>query len=274
MVVIATAIVLLFFNIFMHMTVMLIEEKKMTLILVFLGAIIIYVIKATRMYLIMLEKRLTFKRFIKVYVMTSLVNLAFPFKLGEIFRVYSYGNQMENYKQGFLCVIVDRYFDAVPLFILLFGFTMATSGTLLSVVVVLFLFLILITVAYYIFPSTYQYMNQFIIIGTNSSKGIWALTMLDKANGWYQYVTELVKGRGIILLVLSIITWLMEYAILILLAKGLQDTFKMEDFVNYMNSVFIGIKNLYVMLYVGISAALFLVSILIMCGVSLRKGRI
>lgn len=266
------AVAMLVHGVYANVLEILLKENLAILAVALCGSAFIYLLKAVRIYLIMLEKRMTVKRFIKVYMKTTLVNLALPFKLGEIFRFYCYGNEMNSYKGSFLCVMIDRYFDTVPLIMLLLGFTVITSNVVLPVVVILLFFIILVTVAYKIFPSTYRYLNKFFIIGTNSKKGIRALILLDRANEWYKYATELIKGRGMILLILSCITWLMEYGILAFLAWGLNDTFKMNDFIDYMNSVFVGSSNLYVALYVGIGAILIIVGSFGIYGISLMKG--
>jgi hypothetical protein len=270
-IIIVIAIGLLIHIVYANVIKTLIKENLAVIISVFLWAGLIYVIKAVRLYLIMLERRITIRRFIKVYMKTTLVNLALPFKSGEIFRIYCYGNEMKSYKLSFLCVMIDRYFDTIPLLILLLCFTIITSRTLLPVVLILLLFVLLMTVTYEIFPSTYHYMNKFLIMETNSKNGVRALVLLNKANGWYKYATELIKGRGMILLILSSITWLMEYGLLLFLAWGLSDTFKMIEFVDYMNSVFVGSNNRYVTLYVGISAVLVVIAAVGIYGLSFRK---
>lgn len=268
------AVGVLMHEIYSNVIKMLLKEKGLVIVVAFFGVMFIYVIKAIRLYVIMLERRLSINRFINIYIKTTLVNLALPFKLGELFRVYCYGNEMKSYKLSILCVIIDRYFDTVPLIILLGGFTLMTSKPILLVVMVLLLFIIFMTVIYIIFPSSYRYMNRFLVMESNSKKGLRALVLLDKANNWYEDAAELIKGRGTILLILSSVTWLMECGILAFLAWGMGgDMFKMEEFVDYINSVFVGRSNQYVTLYVGLSAVLVTMLAIGVYGFSLRKGR-
>lgn len=218
--------------------------------------LIVHSIKALRLYFIMLETRLTITRFLRVYVKTTCVNLVLPFKLGEFFRMYCLGHELKNFKTGILLILVDRYFDTIPLVILILGFTLLGQGVLKGVVIILIGFLVVVTIAYAIFPSTFAYMNRFLIISTNSEHGLMSLELLKKMRYWYFYIQNLIKGRELILLILSSLSWAMEYVALYSLIKGLGHMFSVADFIAYMDSVFIGSISEYIKLYIGISAAI------------------
>ena len=238
------------------------ERKNITIIFAgtLIGIVIVHLFKGIRLYFLVLEKRPTVARFLRLYVKTSLVNLVFPFKLGEIFRIYSFGYEWKSYKAGLLLILVDRYFDTIPLLLLLIGFTIIERGTLYGIVVVLTIFIAVITVIYFIFPSTYKYMNRFLIVNTNSERGLNALSILKKIRFWYLYVKELIDGRELILIVLSVCAWLAEYGSLYCLISGLGYVFKTSYFLDYMNSVFIGRSNEYVGQYIGVSALILVIA--------------
>lgn len=241
---------------------------KETITIVFAGAfagiVIVHLFKGIRLYFLVLEERPTVARFLKLYVKTTLVNLVFPFKLGELFRIYSFGHEWKNYKAGLLLILVDRYFDTIPLFLLLMGFTISGKGTLYGIVVVLTVFIAVVTVMYFIFPSTYKYLNRFLIVNTNSERGLYALAILKKIRYWYLYVKELINGRELILVVLSVCAWLVEYGSLYCLISGLGYSFEPSYFLDYMNSVFSGHSGEHVSQYVGVSAwVLAIVSLLV-----------
>ena len=217
---------------------------------------IVHFIKALRLYFIMLEKRLTVTRFLRVYVKTTLVNLVLPFKSGEFFRMYCLGHELKNYKTGFLLILVDRYFDTIPLVILMLGFTLLGQGDLKGIVVILIGFLTVVTITYAIFPSTFAYINRFLIINTHSERGLMSLELLRKMRYWYSYIQELVKGRELILLILSSLSWAMQYIALYSLIKGIGHTFSAIDFIAYIDSIFMGSISEYINLYVGISVAI------------------
>lgn len=224
--------------------------------MLFLGVlftVLVYGIKALRLYIILLEKRLALANFIRLYIKTTLINLVFPFKLGEVFRMYCYGTEFRNYKRGFLLILIDRYFDTLPLLLLLLVSTAGQQNRVSGVVAVLCIFIILLTIFYWIFPSSYKYLNRFLIMNIESDRGIFALDMIRKAQNWYLYAKELIRGREAILLVLSGCAWLAEYAMLYCLVIGSGRIFKAENFVSYMNAVFTGKSNEYVDIYICMS---------------------
>lgn len=233
---------------------------------------VIYVIKAVRLYLILLEHRIAIKRYLKLYIKTTLVSLVLPLKTGELFKVYCYGTEMNSMKCSLLSVLVERYFDTIPLAILLIGFTFYSKVGSSLMVILLTAFLILTTVSYLIFPSSFHYINRFCIMNVNSERGLLLLDMMKKINSWYFDIQELIKGRGIILILLSGITWLMEYGILVCVSKGLGHIFRTDTFVIYINSIFVGSDNTYINLYVGISVVIFLFLTILVYGVSYKNG--
>ncbi len=233
-----------------------------------ISILIVHSIKALRLYFIMLETRLSITSFLRVYVKTTLVNLVLPFKLGEFFRMYCLGHELKSFKTSILLILVDRYFDTIPLVILILGFTLLGQGSLKGVVIILIGFLVVITIAYAIFPSTFAYMNRFLIINTNSERGLIGLKLLRKMRYWYFYIQDLIKGRELILLILSSLSWAMEYIALYSLIRGIGHMFSVTDFITYMDSVFIGSISEYINLYIGISAAILVGIIAVVYGKS------
>lgn len=219
----------------------------------------VHIAKALRLYLIMLEKQITVKCFLRLYIKTTLVNLVLPLKLGELFRVYCFGAEFENYKIGVLFVLVDRYFDTIPLLILMSFLTIFGKVRISGVLILLILFIVLISTVYIIFPSLYRYLNRWIIINVSSKKGILILNLFSKVNQWYGYVQELVKSRVLILLLLSAIAWILEYGTIICIAIGIKSKFSNTDFLDYINSIFWANTNRFVNLYISISSFILMV---------------
>ena len=80
---------------------------------------LVHIAKMTRLYLVLLEQKISFGRFVVVYLKTTCVNLIVPFKLGEIYRVYALAKETKKFPVGFLSVLVDRFFDTVSLLLIL-----------------------------------------------------------------------------------------------------------------------------------------------------------
>lgn len=239
---------------------------KSFFLLCLLNIVMIHIIKALRLYFLMLETRPTVTRFLRTYIKTTLVNLVLPFKLGEFFRMYCFGHELKNYKTGILLILTDRYFDTIPLVIILLGFIIFGKESPKGFITALVLFLFIVTIAYSIFPSTFRYMNRFLIVNTNSERGIRALELLEKAKYWYSYMQGLLIGREVILLILSGLAWFIEYGALYCLIKGIGHEFSTAEFVAYMDSIFVGNISEYVGIYLGINAVVLVIMAVVVYG--------
>lgn len=217
--------------------------------LLILGTLLI---KAVRFYFIILEKRMGLDDFVQTYLGTTLVSILFPFKFGEIFRAFVYGKKLRQFKIGILLVLIDRYFDTVPLVAMLLGI-FVRGGNVSSIVWILTAFIVLASLMYIIFPSSFRYLNRFLISNENTEKSLIALEWLSKINNGYQGLKELIHGREIFLLFLSACAWISEYSALFCLARGLGQTFGPGSFVLYMSSIFTGNMGEFGSLYIGVN---------------------
>ena len=74
---------------------------------ILLGAIaliafcMVHAIKMMRMYLIIMDQKVSFDRYVPAYLRTTLVNLIVPYKLGEIYRIGVFTVYPEDLKQVF-----------------------------------------------------------------------------------------------------------------------------------------------------------------------------
>lgn len=223
---------------------------------------LVHLLKGLRLYLISMEKCISLKRFLKIYTKTTLVTLALPWKTGEFFRIYCLGEEMKDYHSGFLSVLVDRYFDSVPLVIVIILYSIVDLSSFLVFTWVLLFFIISTTLAYLIFPSLYQYFNRFIIMRITSKGGIAALELLEKLCQWHSYAEQLVKGRGVLLLTLSFGAWIIEYITLNILSICFAIPFEAQQFIYYLNHIFSGatgdLEISYAFLLAGVTSLLYI----------------
>ena len=234
----------------------------------FLLIVCTLLIKAARFYFIVLEKRMGLLEFTQTYLGTTLISVLFPFKSGELFRAFVYGEKLRQIKVGILLVLIDRYFDTVPLVVLLLGIVIR-GGNASSIVWVLAAGMVLITMLYVIFPSSYLYLNHFLIANEDTKKSLIALELLKKVNDGYMSLKELIRGREILLLFLSACAWVSEYSALFCLAKGLNLDFGPGSFLLYMSSILSGQVGNFGRLYIGINSALLAVSGVLMFAIRL-----
>lgn len=235
---------------------------------------VVLLTKAVRFYFIILEKQPGMGRFVRLHLKTTLVSLLIPFKAGELFRMYCFGTALGSVRTGFFLTLVDRYFDTVPLLLLLTGAAAVGGSRVPGLVWCLFLFMALATVAYAVFPSTYRYLNRFLIVNTVSGKGVAALKWLRRMKGWHSYIRELVGGREAVLILFSCFAWGAEYAALFCLAEWAGEYFSPGDFFDYINSVLTGGVSDLGRMYIGISSVLLLTaSAAVCCTAALGRGR-
>lgn len=234
-------------------------EMQVTYIFLIAGMLFtltVLILKAARFYLIVLEKNMGVLEFVKLYAKTTLISLLLPFKLGEFYRIYCCSMAFDGIRTGGLMVLLDRYFDTIPLLALLAGAVVLGNVRATGLVWFLSVFVILATVVYMIVPSTCRYLNHFLIINSVSRKGIMALECLKRMWFLRKYVAELVEDREEVLMFLSSCAWLAEYAALWCLVRGMGEKLYLKDFLNYMNSVLVGGTYSYRGVYVGTSVLL------------------
>ncbi|SEC12602.1 Lysylphosphatidylglycerol synthase TM region [Paenibacillus sp. GP183] len=233
-----------------------------------------HIFKCSRFYLILFESRIEIKRFVKLYIKTTFVNILLPLKLGEIFRIYTFGKDANSYKTGFLSVLTDRYFDTCILLLIIIPFDLMHHSLSLSSILLLF-FIILITFAYLIFSPTYQYLNEYIILNKSSKHAIKTLELLERCKMIYDHEKRLLKGRTSAIILFSVLAWVIEFLMLFTLGKGLGLQFGANNLVDYLNSALFITGNDYLTMYTLIGAIIFGLIILVIYSILfLKKGSV
>jgi len=203
-----------------------------------LGFLCVHLAKMMRFYLILMEHKINFLRFIKVYMKITFVNLALPFKLGEIFRIYCFSRETKDGKIGFLSVIIDRLFDISALLVVLIPYDLIIRKSVSPVTLILALFAAAILFLYRIFLPTYHYLNQYLITNTESREAVKCLYILENGKIWYDYIRKLLKGRSSLIFIFSCIGWVAEFGVLMCMQAILGEDFGISGFVEYINSIF------------------------------------
>jgi len=207
------------------------------IILCLIGFVLVHVIKLMRMYLVVIEQKIPFDRFIPAYLRTTLANLIIPFKLGEVYRVGVFSRITGSINIGFFSVLIDRFFDTLALLIIILPYQLFGGKGVGTPVIFLAIFLLVVIFTYGMFPSTYRYLNRYIITSRTSKRSMAVLRGLEKINGWYLYVEKLVSGRYGLMFLLSIGAWLLELLEILGIAKIFNIEFKLADFSKYISSI-------------------------------------
>lgn len=237
------------------------------------GFIFVHFAKMMRFYLILMEQKINFLRFIKVYMKITFVNLALPFKLGEIFRIYCFSLETKDGKIGILSVIIDRLFDISALLVVLIPYDLLVNKSISPVTFILALFAVAILFLYRIFLPTYHYLNQYLITNTQSKEAIKCLYILESGKTWYDYISKLLKGRSYLIFIFSCIGWIAEFGVLMCMQAVLNETFGISGFVEYINSIF-GLGNTQLLnIYTTVSCIILAIITVSVYGISYFQKR-
>jgi len=178
---------------------------------------LVHLIKAARLYLILFGSDLSFREYLKVYCKVIPVSVVWPFKLGEFFRMYCYGKLLSNLLKGIVVVLLDRFMDTFALVIMIILIWVINGGEITSLVYILLLFLVLALMLYFAFPGLYKFFKKTILRAKATENKLKVLKVLDVSNNVYEEISDVSKGRAIILLVMSLIAWAVEIGSLVLL---------------------------------------------------------
>lgn len=209
-----------------------IDSKKIIIILLYLT---INIFKYIRLYLIFLEEKVPFVEFLTLYLKTTFASIIIPFKLGDIFSIYCYGYKIKNYKKAVLGILTNRFIDTLILLLFMIPTEVINKKQITVTSMLLLLFVIVFFIFITIMPATYKYLNQYLITNKPSKLNIRKLYLLEEINKICTQCRELVKGRIYLILVLSTISWTLEYKLIKILAGN---NFSYNTFSNYINAAF------------------------------------
>jgi hypothetical protein len=178
--------------------------------LILVIALIVQFIKATRMYIIMIDTNLSYADSLRRYAETTIINIVVPFKIGEIYRIFLYGSIIGSYTGGAVRVLTDRLVDTAALLTCLTVLLILKGTDILPLYLFLLAVFIVLMVVWLAFPSIYRFWNDYLVSQKHSARAVGALKMLSDANNAYQYLRKLIHGRIFVMYVLSMLAWGLE----------------------------------------------------------------
>lgn len=225
--------------------------------------LILHGAKCLRFYLVLMEQKIQFPRFIRIYLKTTFVNFLLPVKSGELFRIYCFAHETKNVQMGFISVILDRVFDTCILLLFLLPYDLFVAKRI-SVVTILLGIIVLAAVSGSVFLySSYGYLNRFLILNGNSKRTIVLLQLLENFKVCYDYMAKLLKGRFLLIFLFSGIGWIFEFLFLKLMAGIMNISFGAAQFAEYICGIFESSTGMVKNEYVLISAVGLLISLAI-----------
>ena len=215
---------------------------------------VIHFARFVRMYFILLEDLINPNRFLQLYVKTTFVSTLIPFKIGELYKMYCYGYETRSLMKGVLAVLIEKFFDAVVLCSIMMPYMIA-NGVMSPLLMILLCFIVLAAVLFFAFPGTYHYLNTFLISRGGGRNSLTALKMLEVMKKTYDGAKRTLRGRALILLIMSMLAWGGEALMIALMGVGRD--FEIGAVFKYISDAFFGVTNVYFDYYASICAVIF-----------------
>lgn len=221
------------------------------LVLLFAIIFLIHGIKFLRLYFIILEEKMIIPDVLRLYVKTTFVNILLPFKIGELFKMYCIGYKTRNYHKGVSVVLIEKFFDAIMVLssvalCLLLGGTVVWN----VLIAVLIIFMIIFILFYFFFGQTYEYMNRFFMSKSSGKKSLNSLRALEWVNDFHKSLQKMLRGRQLVVFLLTFLSWAMEFAFVSLVQNGLEINMDFGSFVSYVSGAFVGDQGAIIQYYV------------------------
>lgn len=197
------------------------EDMAATTWCMFLAALIlVHVFKAVRLYLVLYGAELVINNHVKTYCKVTAVSMIFPFKIGELFRIYCYGILIQDAIKGMIIIVLDRFMDTIALISVIIFIWLVNGVRIAAVTYFLLAFLILILVIFFSYPGIYAFWKEYLLKAKSTEHRLKMLRLLGSINKIYCETMDMVKGRGIILYILSVIAWGIEIGSVYVSNKG------------------------------------------------------
>jgi len=226
----------------------LIESRYVLLPLVLVVSLIVQLIKATRMYIIMIDTGLSYADNLRRYSETTIINIVVPFKIGEVYRIFLYGRVIGSYTGGIVRVLTDRLIDTAALLTFLTILLIVKGTAVLPLYLFLLAAFVLLMAVWLAFPSVYRFWNDYLIAQKHSARAVRVLKVLSDANNAYQYLRKLIRGRLFVMYALSLLAWGLEligvYALTALYHENTS-----SQIAAYLNSTLTAANNVHQKLY-------------------------
>ncbi len=175
--------------------------------LVILSVLLVHTVKAIRLYLALYGLDMKRSACMKLYCKVTPVSVLLPWKLGEFFRMYCCGSELNSLSKGVVIILLDRFFDTMALVCMIMLMCLFLGGTLPVIVYGFLIFLILVFLIYLAFPGIYEVWKKYLLSSKATENKILSLKFLDALNRIYREVKGVLKGRGSLLYILSMLAW-------------------------------------------------------------------
>lgn len=251
------AAIIFFLNYSIHDVFAGVGEEHIVIITV--TVVIVHFLKAFRLYLALYGSNISASSYAKIYCKVTPVSILLPFKLGELFRMYCYGHQIDNMLKGIVTVVLDRFMDTIALVTMIIVMWFYSGETIIPLVYLLVVFLVAAVLIFIVFPGLYAYWKKYLLRADATPRKLRILFYLDKMNMVYDEIVNVSKGRGIILYALSLLAWITEIGSVVLMNGLGEKTGLSQKISEYLRSALSGNQSIELKRFILISVVLMIV---------------
>lgn len=198
------------------------DDTGITLLLIIIFTVIlVHLTKACRLYFALYgtENTVDVWKYLKIYCKVTPVSMLLPFKLGELFRMYCYGRLLDSILNGIVVVLLDRFMDTIAVLTLIVIIWMFDGGQLSFLTYVLLIFLIFVIFLYFVSPGMCYFWKKYLLRAKASEHRLRGLRTIEAFLVLYEEIEKVVKGRGIILYLFSLLAWGIEIGSLAIVSR-------------------------------------------------------
>lgn len=211
-----------------------VKSSCVYLLLIF-TVILVQSIKALRLFLVFYGQEFPLKEHLSIYCKVTAVNIVFPFKIGDLFRVYCYGEKLNNYYVALAGILLDRAVDTIAILVFIVLECWCTGKLINRVFYWLFLFFTVISLIYIMIPRLYAFWNRYFLNQKTSAHRLFCLKILNQLKVTYDKIKSIIDGRGTILILLSLLAWAIEFGNVIFLTKFMETLETNIPFYSYLS---------------------------------------
>ncbi|MDE7312660.1 MAG: lysylphosphatidylglycerol synthase domain-containing protein [Eubacterium sp.] len=206
-------------------------------VLILIGTVVtVHIVKAGRLYLALYGSDITLYTYMKTYCKVAPVSVLIPYKLGEIFKMYCYGKQLNSFLRGIVIVLFDRFIDTIALVTMIVFVRIFHGGNIVPLVYAFIIFLLFLLLLFFVFPGVHRFWKKYLLSAKATEHKLAILKILDVFYLIYQEIVNVSKGRGMILYVLSFIAWGTEIGSLVFLHGIAEEGARNEMISHYLSS--------------------------------------
>lgn len=172
-----------------------------------------HVLRVFRLVMFFIFEKPSLSRVSATHMWSSWLSAVAPFKLGELARVWAIMRLARKPAAGLAAYATEKVLDAVVLLAAILALTSggygdAAIGLLAAVLVTVILFGL---AAYLTSRAKSTELRQLILVDSSSSRGLHALTLLNTFEATFSAFRQMMGGRVLLLLLMTIGIWALDF---------------------------------------------------------------